>query len=537
MGEAEAGIGIERKNIYVLTCFIVTGVSAAIESIGIWVSLSTAFTASVILYYSGFRTENFLTERQSLGIISVFTLVGLFVRLDDLGSYSLWYDEAISSIAIESLVETGKPLLESGKVYIRGFPHLLLGAVSSSILGSSDFALRLPSALTGTLTVPLTYLLGKELFDRETGVTAAFLIAFSTWQIVWSRQVRMYSLLQLLYLASILLIYRTGNNLEPKNILLTAFTITLACMTHVTGYILPVIAIIYLTWQKYTEIEFKGLIKIFLPLAAVSLVVQKFYFSYRNLLTRLTFSPGNAVTYLNWLGENISILLLLGIAGILPSFKDKRKGSVLMLLSTIPTAYIYLFHVETAASRYLYVLVPFFAVWSGFLVARILRGLDLGKKFSGFLVLVFLISVFVSGSFVSGDYRPGLSAPQPDFESAYSYVSDRMDSEDVVISGWTPPAVHYLDNPPEYTLVGRYFGIDEREFNGSERYSDADFITKSSELETVIREYQGGWIVLDERAWRGQRSGVKDILDSISLEKKFYEIKVWSWKNTSELNY
>lgn len=529
-------ISLDGLKLYFLGVFILLGLALKLESVGIWVSLFSAVMISILLWFTSFETEGLLTRKQSLGVVSVLMIAGLILRIEDLGSSSLWYDEAISSIAVDSIIETGKPVLESGKVYLRGIPHLLLGALSSWILGVSDFALRLPSALTGTLTIPLTFLLGKELFDRETGLIAAALIAFSTWQIVWSRQVRMYSLLQLLYLMSILMIYRTEKNLKPRNILLLSISIILAGMTHVTAYILPLIALAYFFWTRYGGMNSRDMAKIILPVALASVIVQNIYFSYQNLIGRLTFSPENISTYLNWLGSNTPLILILGIAGILPSIKKNRKGSFLMLLSTVPIAYIYSLHVDTAASRYLYVLMPFLSIWSGFLLAKILRSPEIEKSFYKIVLAVLFLSVVFSGSFASGDYEPGLSAPQPDFESAYTYVQDRRETDDLVVSGWTPPAVHYLEESPDFTLVGQYFEIPEREFNGSEQYSGAKFIRNGKELKAVMRNNPRGWIILDERAWRGQRPGVKTILEDISLEKQFYEIKVWSWRNTSEIN-
>jgi 4-amino-4-deoxy-L-arabinose transferase len=50
-------------------------------------------------------------------------------------------------------------------------------AVSFTVLGVSPFALRLPAALLNTGAALLTYLIGKELFDRRTGLIAAALQA------------------------------------------------------------------------------------------------------------------------------------------------------------------------------------------------------------------------------------------------------------------------------------------------------------------------------------------------------------------------
>ena len=63
-----------------------------------------------------------------------------------------------------------------------------LVALSFKIFGVSIFALKLPSAIFGVLTVLGTYLLTKELFrSRRAGLLAAFFTAFSFWAINFSR--------------------------------------------------------------------------------------------------------------------------------------------------------------------------------------------------------------------------------------------------------------------------------------------------------------------------------------------------------------
>jgi len=108
------------------------------------------------------------------------------------------------------------PEFQSGFEYWRSFSHTLLVAVSGSIIGITDLSLRIPSILTGSLTVYLTYLIGKEFFDRDIGLIASALLAFSAWQIAWSTQVRMYALFQFLYLVSVFLIYLTVES-KSKN--------------------------------------------------------------------------------------------------------------------------------------------------------------------------------------------------------------------------------------------------------------------------------------------------------------------------------
>ena len=51
--------------------------------------------------------------------------------------------------------------------------------LSHCVLGINAFALRLPSAITATIAVWLTYRIAADLFDRRTGIIAAFLQGFN----------------------------------------------------------------------------------------------------------------------------------------------------------------------------------------------------------------------------------------------------------------------------------------------------------------------------------------------------------------------
>lgn len=68
--------------------------------------------------------------------------------------------------------------------------------------GTSERALRLPSAVCGTLAVLILFLVGKELFNPFVGAVGALLLGLMPEQIHFSQQARMYTLLVLLAVSS-----------------------------------------------------------------------------------------------------------------------------------------------------------------------------------------------------------------------------------------------------------------------------------------------------------------------------------------------
>ena len=75
--------------------------------------------------------------------------------------------------------------------YVKYFekPVLLywLNALSFGIFGQNEFAARFPSALSGLLTVLLTYVTGREIFSRRVGMMAALILGTSVGFLVQAR--------------------------------------------------------------------------------------------------------------------------------------------------------------------------------------------------------------------------------------------------------------------------------------------------------------------------------------------------------------
>jgi hypothetical protein len=71
--------------------------------------------------------------------------------------------------------------------------------MAARTFGLDEFALRLPAALFGVASVVITYMLGRTLFDRRVGLTAAAFIALSAWEFELSRYARFYTAFQASY--------------------------------------------------------------------------------------------------------------------------------------------------------------------------------------------------------------------------------------------------------------------------------------------------------------------------------------------------
>ena len=140
-------------------------------------------------------------NRLSFILLLLIILIGISLRLYQLGSNSLWFDEAISVwFANESL---GNILIKqtSGDVH-PPFYYILL-SLWINVLGNGEFEVRLLSAIFGILSIPLLYLIVKNLFGNQPALISALILAISPFHIYYSQEARMYSILTFCVLLSI----------------------------------------------------------------------------------------------------------------------------------------------------------------------------------------------------------------------------------------------------------------------------------------------------------------------------------------------
>jgi len=124
--------------------------------------------------------------------IYIFLLLILFggiVRFSNLDNipFGLWYDEADFGLkAIKIISDPGYFPVFFSDIRVSSY-FIYLIAFSFKIFGISVASIRYASAFFGIATIIAAYFCGKELFNRKTGLLLAFFIAFSRWDINWSR--------------------------------------------------------------------------------------------------------------------------------------------------------------------------------------------------------------------------------------------------------------------------------------------------------------------------------------------------------------
>lgn len=126
----------------------------------------------------------------------VFALLGLaaFLRFFRLDGQSLWYDEGVSA----GMLQRDLPaIIRAAAGDIHPPLYYIVLHLWGQVFGSSEVALRSLSAVAGTATVGVTYLLACHLFGRRPATLAALMLAVSPLAIHYSQEARMYMLVAL----------------------------------------------------------------------------------------------------------------------------------------------------------------------------------------------------------------------------------------------------------------------------------------------------------------------------------------------------
>jgi mannosyltransferase len=192
-------------------------------------------------------TAQQLTEtkisRLLLAALLLIIALGASLRVAKLGVESIWLDEAYSI-----QITHGSPASIIAETAKDVHPPLYYFALHywMQMLGDSEFSTRLLSALFGTLAIIAMYKLAALLFDKPTGLLAALLLALSQFQIEFSQEARMYTLLTLL---SLLSLYSYIKLLTGKSrFALAGYVISSALMLYTHVYSLFVLAAQNLFW-------------------------------------------------------------------------------------------------------------------------------------------------------------------------------------------------------------------------------------------------------------------------------------------------
>lgn len=166
-----------------------------------------------------------------LWALLVLTALAAALRFSTLGLQSYRHDEAVTAgrVLVSSFPDTMHRVWTSEST-----PPLYyaLAWIWSRPFGVGEVGLRSLSALVGTATVPVAYLVGRELVGRRVGLVIAALVAVSPILIWYSQDARAYALLVLFSTAALYFFLRARRRGSPRDLLWWAVLSALALASH-----------------------------------------------------------------------------------------------------------------------------------------------------------------------------------------------------------------------------------------------------------------------------------------------------------------
>lgn len=132
-------------------------------------------------------------------------LVAFALRLYRIDYQSIWRDEGVSLHLAASSIPS---ILADRASDVHPPLYFILLHFWTRLAGSSELSARFCSLIFGVLLVPSLYFVTRKMFGTRTALITTAIAAFSPLYIVYSQEVRMYSMLPLLYLFVIYKLYQ-----------------------------------------------------------------------------------------------------------------------------------------------------------------------------------------------------------------------------------------------------------------------------------------------------------------------------------------
>jgi mannosyltransferase len=192
-------------------------------------------------------------------IVVGLTALGAALRFATLGVQAYHHDEIVTASRV---LRVGFGHAMDAVGFSESAPPLYyaLAWVWTQVAGNGEWGLRSLSAFAGVATIPVAYLVGRELRGARAGALAAALVAVNPMLLWYSQEARAYSLLGLFCALSLLFCVRAlrGERGEKRDFVLWGVFSALALATHYFA-VFPLLAEIFLLARRRGRAILSGL--------------------------------------------------------------------------------------------------------------------------------------------------------------------------------------------------------------------------------------------------------------------------------------
>ena len=366
------------------------------------------------------RISNFATlEKHKILICFLCILIiGFLLRVYHLGSLRLWGDEMATALRIDRPIGQVIVIRNSCLVPFPPLYYILLH-YWAKVFGASEFSLRFPSVVFSMFSIIFIFKLSKELFNQKVGLISALLLSVSLYNIDFSREAKMYTMLWFLGLVSFYFFYKFIRDNKITDLILYIASTVASVYTLYSGFLFIIIqnAAFFLLFFNKKQLK-RWLIAqliifvLYLPWLPVSIYSAKIW-------TRWISRQGDYLQFIldlfvaiasipilipvkHGIKEAIIILpsILIFISAFFKSSKKRdgdsasfmRNEYLLLAWLLIPVIMLYLIHIfviPILMARYIsFIHIPFIILFS--------KGLDNYSAKTRYLVLVVLLYMIFS---------------------------------------------------------------------------------------------------------------------------------------------
>ncbi len=502
-------------------------------------------------------------------------------------------DELNHVVAAQALLQGQDAVFPSGLPYHRSLFFTKLVSYSFAVFGVSEFSARLPAAIFGVLSIPLMFLVATRLFRHAgVGLVAAFLQAFTPFNIGWSRVTRMYALFQFFFLLAAYAIYEGVEGTREKKsgirllqawnldifwLIIAALALAVATYLQVlSGVILPALLLFFglmISGALLSRGEKGARISKYVALLVLSLAGVAGIAAFApGIITQareaMQFSPNwanydyvqNPFYYFWFLISNFYFTIAaFFLIGTVIAVAELRKAAIyLLLIFIVPLGLLSTLFV-LKVERYMFHLFPFYLLIAAFGAVRLFEyAVELGKarlhqapwrspKLAPVMVILVFLGILGASDWLRFARKiPSLRAGTngavtlEEWSEACAFVRQEFSAGQPVLSTLPVAVYHYLGHV-DYMLANMENGRGEEiiQNNGAaiDYYSNARVLDTVEELQRLMQTQSRGWLIIDLYRFgeaRYVRPEVKTFIES-RLQRRYVTpektIAIYSWSS------
>lgn len=406
----------------------------------------------------------------------IIIIVAFSLRLWDIGWNGFNGDESIYSGQAASLL--GNTDFLKDFTIFRAHPLLLQSMVSVAfaIFGIHDVVARMIPVIFGTLTVFMTFHVGRLFFNRNVGLVSSLVLALLPFHIVFSRQVLLDIPLSFFVMLFLYLIFKykiTGSNILCY---LTGVSCGMCFISKEVGLITVPIFVIFSFITRTLKINkffvfLSGFAFSTLPYFFLILIRQdagSAFFQYTAFqVTRdlRLFSNQYASTLVNEaLGYALSLLLIISVFLMWwESRKSRNKSSrkyrdqIILLILTIGTIFLFFQLLPSKGDRFMVTLVPpAIILGCSFLVLDSVRRLRVNKLIYVVIVPIIILTTnfFLSSALPIRELQISDNLGTPWHREVALWIKNNTPADAGILTGETRVAniLRFYSNHDVYTV-------------------------------------------------------------------------------------